>query len=277
MLRIPSFFVHRCEIGFDFLCSALRRCAPAQISAAIHRSQSGRLLFAMAVSVLLHLSPFIANLFQFAAQGAGRQIVLQVSLQAAPGKPVAKSNQDSRKTPVKKHAPGKPDKKSRERSPEKILTGNSAMKIAPEKKEAQQAAENEPSEQASHEARLIEDPGAPAYPAEAVQRNLESCVLAAVYVSATGEVEKAVILHADVPGMFDRSVIEAQAAARYLPARAASGAVASRVLAVVSFVLEPGRYRNCALQYAAAAREINRLPVAAEIPSSMLGGVSRGQ
>lgn len=247
-----------------------------QIIAGIQSSPTRRLILAMSVSVLLHLSPFIASLFQFTPQGAGREIVLQVALQAAPDKPRAKMEHSPRRSPDKKHAPGKTKKKSGNASLANIVPGKSAMKIAPEKHETQPAPENEPSEQGSHEARLIEDPGAPAYPAEAVQRNLESCVLAAVYVSATGEVEKVTILHADIPGVFDPSVIEAQSAAHYLPARIASGAVASRVLAVASFVLESGHYRNCAMQYAAAARKINGLPVTAEISPSMLEGISRG-
>lgn len=246
-----------------------------QIIAGIHRSQNGRLIFALAVSVLLHLSPFIGSLFQFVPQGAGRQIVLQVSMQAVPDRPAAKAYQNHRKSSDKKHAPAKAEKKPKASSKANILTGDSAMKIAPVKNEIQPEPQNEPGEQGSHEARLIEHPGAPTYPAEAVRRKLESCVLAAVYVSTSGEVEKVTILHADVPGVFDSSVIDAQSAAHYLPARTGSIAVASRVLAVASFVLEPGSHRNCAMQYAGAARKINGLPVAAEISPSMLEDVSR--
>ena len=272
MSRIPFVFLQRCKPGFDFLRRVLRRCVPAQIIAAIRRSQTERLILAMAFSVLLHLSPFIASLLRFSPQEAGRQIVLQVSLQATPGKTIAKADHSPRKSPDKKPAPGKTGKKSS--SSANILTGKSAMKIAPLKNEPQTAPESVSSEQDNHEARLIVDPGAPVYPAEAVQRKLESCVLAAVYVSATGEVEKVAILHSDIPGVFDASVIEAQTAAHYLPARIGSGTVESRVLAVVGFVLEPGQYRNCAMQYADAARKINGLPVNVDIPPSMMEGVA---
>jgi len=277
MSHIPLFFVQRCKSSFDFLRCVLRQCVPAQIIAAIRRSQTKRLLFALAFSVLLHLSPFVPGLFKFAPQEAGRQIVLQVSLQAAPVKPTIKTDRNPRKSADKKPATKKIDKKSGSPGPENILTGKSDMKIAPVKDESRPAPESVNSEQENHEARLIADPGAPVYPDEAVLRKLESCVLAAVYVSATGEVGKVAILHADIPGIFDASVIEAQTAAHYLPARAGNGTVASRVLAVVGFVLEPERHLNCAMQYADVARKINGLPIAADISPLMFEGVSRGK
>lgn len=279
MLRIPSFFVRRYRIVFGFLRSVLRQCATMQIIAATYHSQKGRLIFAMTVSVLLHMSPFIASLFKFSPQGAGRQIVLQVSLQAVPdkliAKPIARADHGHRKSPNKRHVPDKKQKKSSNPSQANVLTGNSAIKIAPVKEETQHEPESKTSEQESHEARLIEGPGAPTYPAEAVQRKLESCVLAAVYVSAAGEVEKVAILHADIPEIFDASVIEAQTATHYLPARSVHGLVASRVLAVASFVLEPEHFRNCAIRYADVARKINGLPATAEISPAMLEGISR--
>lgn len=116
----------------------------------------------------------------------------------------------------------------------------------------------------------IDAANVPDYPAEARRRGLESCVLAAVQVSASGEVEAVRILHADVADIFDRPVIDAQSAVRYLPARRNGETLPSRILAVVSFTLEPGRNLGCARRYAGAARAINALPASAEIGATML-------
>jgi TonB family protein len=113
----------------------------------------------------------------------------------------------------------------------------------------------------------------PAYPAEAIRQGLESCVLAAVEVSASGEVSKVVIVHADVANIFDQSVIDAQSNVHYLPARRNGENLPSRVLAVVGFTLEPERHLNCAMKYAGAARAINALPVASEIDMKMVEGL----
>lgn len=231
----------------------------------------------MLVSVTIHLTPFLAGLIHFAPQPAGRQIVLQATLQPLPDKPAAKTAATRKNEPAKKNAPAKAGDKAGKASLEKILTGNSAMKIPPEKNQNRQQATTEPARTEDREARLIEDPGAPSYPPEAIRRELESCVLAAVAVSAGGEVETVTILHADVPGVFDRSVIETHGAARYLPARRGGDALSSRVLAVVSFVLDPSRQRNCAMQYAAVAQQINRLPADAAIPPSLLQGLPHVQ
>lgn len=249
----------------------------AAFIANIRKSETARLSLAMFISVAIHLTPFLSGLIHFAPQPAGRQIVLQATLQPLPDKPVAETTSPPKKKPEKKDVPAKSDKEPDQASLKKIMTGNSAMKIAPEKDKNQQQATDEPAKPEDREARLIEDPGAPNYPPEAIRRELESCVLAAVNVSASGEVETVTILHADVPGIFDQSVIEAQSAAHYLPAQRGGDALASRALAVVSFVLDPSRKRNCAMQYAAVAQQINRLPVDAAIPPVLLEGLPHAQ
>ena len=251
---------------------------PAAIFTSLRNSEAGRLTLAMLLSMAIHLVPFMASLLHFSSPEAGRQIILQATLQPLPNKPVAKPI--ARTAPIQQKKPEeKPEPAKTDKNPDikEIITGNSAIKIPLEEIKAQQQTPGEPNEPENHAAQLIADPGAPAYPAEAVQRKLESCVLAAVYVSTTGEVEKVTILHADEPGVFDQSVIETQTVARYLPARIGNNAIASRVLAVVSFVLEPARYRNCAMRYAAAAQKINLLPVAEAIPSSLFEEFPRGQ
>jgi hypothetical protein len=63
-----------------------------------------------------------------------------------------------------------------------------------------------------------------------------------------------------VPAVFDQAVIEAQRAARYLPASKGGEGLPSRVLTVAEFVLTPGGQRHCALKYAAVAARLNALP-----------------
>jgi len=148
------------------------------------------------------------------------------------------------------------------------LADDSNAELAQDRTQA--AASSERPEKASpgpesREAMAMQGANVPIYPSEAVRLGLESCVLAAVYVSPAGEVQAVRILHADVPDVFDQSVIDAHSAAQYLPARQHGQNVPSRVLAVVSFELEPNGSRNCAFKYAPAARKINALPASAEV------------
>lgn len=103
---------------------------------------------------------------------------------------------------------------------------------------------------------ILEQAVPPEYPAEALQRKLEGCVLASVTVSPSGEVSDVQILQSDHAGVFDQSVIDSQKAARYLPAQKEGGAVESRVLAVAAFVLDPGRKMNCAMRFSSVAAEM---------------------
>ena len=252
-----------------------------------HNSGAGRFTISLFISVAIHLMPFMIGLLHFSSAETGQQIILQATLQPLPNKPimdkpVAKPEQASQRKPENESGAAKADNKP---SMEEMVTANSIIKIPQEENITQQQAASEPSseplkeqsEPEKREAFLIAAPGAPTYPQEAIQRKLESCVLAAVYVSPGGEVEKVAILHADVTGVFDQSVIETQTIAHYLPARVGNSPVASRVLAVVSFVLEPAHHLSCAMQYAVVAQKISLLTVAEIIPLSLFEGLPHVQ
>ena len=204
------------------------------------------------LSTLLHALLLFADRMHFGERNwqRGRQIVIQASLRSPPNAALAPAGA----------APG-------------------AASVPPERVPAGRAPAKEAAKAASEPARaaiVLADPGAPEYPDDAVRRKLESCVLAAVLVSATGEVQSVRILHADVAALFERAVIDAYSAARYLPAQANGENVPSRVLAVASFVLSPERSRPCASRYAAAARRINALPFAAEIAPGLVESLLDG-
>lgn len=239
--------------------------------------ETRRLALALIFSALLHASPVMLGwLHPASSDEPGRQITLQVSIQPSP--PAARPHETPQRGPDKKKdkaPPQKPKKDAAESGNKKLLDSKGSEKLP---LESGQPEEWEKPEEAQPEiqnadAVAIEDPGAPAYPPEAIQRGLESCVLTAVYVSAAGEVEKVRILHADVAGVFDQSVIDAQNAAHYLPARSNGENIPSRVLAVAAFVLQPGQSRNCAFKYAAAAQKINALSHAAEISPTLVEGM----
>lgn len=226
-----------------------------------------RLMSTMLLSILLHLALFLPDVVHFDKPQAGRQITLQATLQMqAKAPPAPPPEEKKHKIPHKKTPKAEPGQ-------EKFMTrrGKDELKIT--EKSAEKPAE--PAEQTpelpDRAAIPVNELGAaPAYPAEAAKRNLEGCVLAAVSISAAGEVTDVKILHADVANLFDQSVIEAQRAAHYLPARKDGNNAPSRILTVASFILEPGKQSNCAVKYAEAAQKINALPFDAKISSSLL-------
>jgi TonB family protein len=251
---------------------------------------------ALILSAFLHLGlifwPAI-DLLRFDRSIKGAQVVLQATIRPlpTPNTPQAsKVPHRTRKAADRARADASADaaKSTSQKRPETVTSvelgkpANSAPENpedSPDRASARQRAEPDPQagqlapqqpEEASagpenREPIFIQDPGTPVYPREAMQRGLESCVLAAAYISPLGEVDAVRILHTDIPEVFDQSVIDAHSAARYLPARQHGQNLPSRVLAVVSFVLEPDRTRDCAFKYAPAARRINALPVSAEI------------
>ena len=234
---------------------------------------TGRLFIALLGSALLHLTPFIWGWLPYwHSQEPGRQITLNVSLQ-----PLQKTAQaESKNTPSReKGEKDKPRQKKRKQTPPeqgKLLTGKGAATPQLETKQENEPRET-PEQNNNSEAMPIDAASVPAYPAEAVQKGLESCVLAAVQVSASGKVSAVHILHADVANVFDQSVIDAQSTAHYLPARKNGENLPSRVLAAVGFTLEPERHLNCARKYAGAARIVNALPASAEIDVKMVEGL----
>jgi TonB family protein len=230
---------------------------------------TSRLFIALLGSALLHLTFIFWGWLHWHSQEPGRQFTLQVSLQQLQKTVPAKSkNMPSRKRDKK----DQPQQKKREPTPpehEKLLTGNGPIIPQLEKNQPSEPKET-PEQNNDAEAMPIDTANVPAYPAEAVRQGLESCVLAAVQVSVSGEVSKVVIVHADVANIFDQSVIDAQSTVHYLPARKNGENLPSRVLAVVGFTLEPERHLNCAMKYAGAARAINALPAATEIDMKMV-------
>lgn len=242
---------------------------------ALHSTEAGRLLIAFMGSVLLHMAPFFWGWLPYwNSKEPGRQITLHVSLQL-PQKTVQtkpkitpSSGKNSRdKIRQKKRKQSLPD-------PRKMLGGSGPAIPQPEAEQESKPEHGEMPEQDNNaEAVPLDKASVPAYPVEAKQKGLESCVLAAIYVSALGEVSAVRILHADVTGVFDQSVIEAQGAVRYLPARQNGENMPSRVLAVIGFTLEPGRHLNCARKYAEVARRINALPISAEVDMNAAGGL----
>lgn len=223
-------------------------------------------------SALLHLTIIFWGWLQWTSQDPGRQISLQVSLQPLPKTAQAKS----KNTPSRKHEKkDQPQQKKREQAPpelEKLLTGNGPPIPQLEKNQPGEPKET-PEQNNDAEAMPIDTAAVPAYPDEAARQGLESCVLAAIEVSAAGEVSKVIIIHADVAKIFDQSVIDAQNTVHYLPARRNGENLPSRVLAVVGFTLEPEHHLNCAMKYAAAARAINALPATTEIDTKIVEGL----
>ena len=229
-----------------------------------------RLFLALLGSALIHSTFIFWGWWHSNSREPGRQVALQVSLQPLQKTAPVKSNH----TPSRKHEKkNRPQQKKREPAPpesEKLLTGNGPV-IPQLEKNRQGEAKETPEQNNDSEAMPIDTASVPTYPAEAVRQGLESCVLAAVEVSASGTVSKVVIIHADVANIFDQSVIDAQSTVHYLPAHKNGENLPSRVLAVVGFTLEPERHLNCAMKYAQAARAINALPIATEIDMNMVG------
>ena len=103
------------------------------------------------------------------------------------------------------------------------------------------------------EAVVLDEPSPPEYPTEALEKELEGCVLARILVNEIGEPEDVIIIATDHPGVFDQSVINAQKTARYAPARRGNTAVRSDALAVATFVLKADHQLGCPLKFAPLA------------------------
>jgi TonB family protein len=210
------------------------------------RSDTRRLLRFTILSVLAHVAVIVPWRFSLDTPPIVGQVYIQAQLRPAPvateRKPPADAGNKAKGTKNQQSKPG----------PRQLLAGKGGPPIstAPEAPAVREAAA------AATEAIITDQPVPPEYPAEARQRKLEACVLAAVSVGVGGEVERVEILASDIPGIFDQSVIESQQSAHYLPARRQGEAAASRVLAVAEFVLEPGRRLNCAARYAAQAEKL---------------------
>lgn len=236
-------------------------------------TEARRAVVALMVSTLLHGLPFVAGRLHLPEFEKGQQIILQATLQPLPANTVTPDptpEQAVKKLLRPKLVQAPPPRVG------KVMTGDSPVSLPLTDVKTIPGTPSETTQEAEaaapdSAAMIVQDIGAPAYPNEAVRRGLESCVLAAVEVTAVGEVQAVRILHADIPAMFDQSVIDAQRAATYLPARRNGENVASRVLAVVDFVLQPGTNHRCAFRYAAAARMANALPANAEITPDMIG------
>ena len=208
------------------------------MNSASHRRLAG----ALAVSILLHLLAIVPLRLPFDDDPADTvQIYLQATLSRQPPPAIAPGKPAS--------PPGKPVP-----APARQLTTPSGASLAAVP--APPAADASSTEATS--ALVLEQPMLPEYPATALAQGLEGCVLANVLVNTGGEVESVTILAADHPGVFDAAVIEAQKSARYAPARRGSEAMPSRVLAVASFVMQPGRQLDCPLKYAAQAETLLR-------------------
>jgi protein TonB len=215
------------------------------MNAASHRRLAG----ALAISIALHLLVILPLRLPFERPAHGVQVTLQATLARTPPAEI---------TPAK---PGVPPGKKTPLPPARQLSapreaGLAAAAALPPAPPAPPAAEERSAGPA--DALVLEQPLLPEYPANALARGLEGCVLASVQVNAGGEVESVTILAADHPGVFDAAVIEAQMSARYAPALQGSEAIASRVLAVAAFVLQPGKQLDCPLKYAAQAERLVR-------------------
>lgn len=231
-----------------------------------------RLAVALLLSAALHLFPVAAAMnWHIGANQPGRQIVLQATLMAQP--PAATPPRARARPPrAVRDLPARAVSQAR-LEPAKPAPAPESVKpdTAPNREQAPPAPlpDTVPADP-ERAATLLEAPGAPDYPDEARARGIEACVLAAVTVAADGQVQSVQILHSDAPGVFDQAVIEAHAGARYLPARVGGENRPSRVLALVSFVIEPDTLRNCAFRYAVAATRINALPPDAPIPAGLV-------
>ena len=212
------------------------------MNSASHRRLAG----ALAVSILLHLLAIVPLRLPFDDDPVDTvQIYLQATLSRQPPPAIAPGKSAS--------PPGKPVP-----APAQQLTTprGANLPAAPAPPSAPPVADASTAEAA--DALVLEQPLLPEYPAAALARGLEGCVLASVHVNTGGEVESVTILAADHPGVFDAAVIEAQKSARYAPARRGSEAMPSRVLAVASFVMQPGKQLDCPLKYAAQAEKLLR-------------------
>ena len=217
-----------------------------------------RLLGALAASLALHAAVLVPWSWPFRSpvdDEAARQVQIVVSIQPAPPQQPQPEPTGRKATRAEARAAADTRRLSAPSGRASITAGAEEVAPASDAKEAvptSDAAEALPDRAAI----VLDQPLPPEYPEEANRRGLEGCVLAIVHVAPSGEVEKVEIVAADVLRIFDQSVIDSQAAARYLPARQGGKAVAARVLAVAAFVLDPRKRLNCALRYAPLAEKL---------------------
>jgi protein TonB len=226
------------------------------------RNSTARLTLAMSISIILHLSPFIPGWIHWQNNEQGRQITLSVTMQPTQNK--ASATKTPPKRPIK-------EKKLKRQKPveQNVMTVKGRENLAIGKVRAEKYIPQDEQDENTGAAPL-DQAVTPEYPAEAKRKGIESCVLAAVHVSVAGEVDRVQIIHADVPELFDQSVIDSQGSVRYLPARVQGENLPSRVLTVVGFTLTTANHRSCANKYARAARVINALPEDAAIDRGMV-------
>lgn len=205
-----------------------------------------RLAGALAISMVLHLLVIIPLRIPIDSTVDPLQLFLQASLSRTP--PV--------EAPSKKSSPP-PKKQMPTPSAKQLTTPKGAKHTALADQPATPPAEDESIFEPAA-ALILDQALLPEYPAAALAQGLESCVLSSVQVSAAGEVESVIILASDYPGVFDESVIDAQKSTRYAPARQGSEGIPSRVLAVSTFVIQPGKQLDCPLKYAPLAEKIVR-------------------
>lgn len=226
------------------------------------RNSIARLALAMFISIILHLSPFIPGWIHWQNNGQGRQITLSVTMQPAQNK--ASATQTPPKQPIKEKKP-----KQQKPAEQNVMTVKGRENLSIGKAITEKYIPQDEQDENTGAAPL-DQAVTPEYPPEAKRKGIESCVLAAVYVSAAGDVSRVQVIHADVPELFDQSVIDSQGAVRYLPARAQGETLPSRVLTVVGFTLATANHRSCANKYASAARVINALPEGSAIDRGMV-------
>lgn len=212
--------------------------------------QHGRLFWALCLSLAAHAVAIFPLRWSFSDTPLASQVFLQANLRpAAAIKPLANNNDMPRDRKV-----GEASRSSRSSAPNRIVSPHDARQTVATATPVQ-TTENVESV-TDREAMATHQALPPEYPAEALRRNLEGCVLAAVTVAIDGGVSRVEILAADHPGIFDQSVVDAQIRAKYIPARRAGQAIETRVLAVAGFVLTSSRKLNCALKYAPMAEKL---------------------
>lgn len=203
---------------------------------------------ALMASVVLHAAIIAPWSWPFHQPQLASQPFLQATLQPPTSAPGERPTTNDRQTPETPSMNPKPSA-----GPDRLSGRDGTSSIAGGGDARPQPAEASGN---TREALAEHQPLPPEYPTEALRRNLEGCVLASIRVADDGQVVQVDILASDHPGIFDQAITDAQAAARYVPARHAGQPVESRVLAVSAFVMTPGKRLNCALKYAPMAEKL---------------------
>lgn len=213
-----------------------------------------RLALAIAASLAAHLLAVFGGMISLPGHDEPLE-QLQMQLRLAP--PSAPAPQPATPAPAEPATPAKPATTQEGQlaqdgpSPNKVAAKGQAASAAP-----QAAGEARPPAPPTEAAVRVEDAAAPVYPDDAIAQKLQGCVLAAVHVNEAGDVARVEIVQADVPGVFDQSVVDSQSRAHYLPARQGGKNVPSMVLAVVGFTLDRSQDLNCPQRYAPLATRL---------------------